>query len=360
MRRNPDLISVILLLLAVLAAAGAAAWWLKGRYELASPHYLWALLLLPAMAAWYLARRNKRRPTATLSTFPALLKGPIDLVARARHLPFAICLLALALMLLAMARPQSRDSWQDVTHDGIDIVIAMDYSASMLAKDFKPDRLDAARDVAMKFIDDRPNDRIGLVVYEGEAFTQCPLTTDHEVLKQLFTQARTGLINGGTAVGMGLATAINRLRESTSKSKVVILLTDGMNNAGTIQPLDAAQIAEELGIRVYTVGVGTNGRALSPVAIYPNGQYKYDYVDVEIDEGMLKKVAEMTGGRYFRATDEKKLRSIYQEIDRLEKTRVKVTEHSSHTEEYRTPLIAGCSLLFIGILLGNTLLRTTP
>ena len=360
MRRFRDLIPLLLLLLAVMALAGAAAWWLKDRYELASPQYLWALSVVPVLAAWYLFRRNKRRPAATLSTFSALLKGPLDLIARVRHVPFAFSLLGLALMLLAMARPQSKDSWQDVTHDGIDIIIAMDYSASMLAKDFKPDRLDAARDVAMKFIDDRPDDRIGLVVYEGEAFTQCPLTTDHDVLKQLFAQARTGLINGGTAVGMGLATAINRLRESTSKSKVVILLTDGMNNAGTIQPLDAAQIAEEMGIRVYTIGVGTNGRALSPVAIYPNGQYKYDYVNVEIDEDMLKKVASMTGGRYFRATDEKKLRNIYQEIDRLEKTRVKVTEHSTHTEEYRTPLIAGCSLLFLGMLLGTTILRTTP
>ena len=360
MRRYPDLLSVLILLLAVMAAALAAGWWLKDRYELASPHYLWALAAIPVLAAWYVFRRNKRRPSATLSTYRALEHGPVDLVAKARHLPFAFGLLGTAMMLLAMARPQSKDSWQDVTHDGIDIIIAMDYSASMLAKDFKPDRLDAARDVAMNFIDNRPNDRIGLVVYEGEAFTQCPLTTDHDVLKQLFLQARTGLINGGTAVGMGLATAINRLRESSSKSKVVILLTDGMNNAGTIQPLDAAQIAEELGIRVYTIGVGTNGKALSPVAIYPNGQYKYDYVKVEIDEEMLKQTAEMTGGRYFRATDEKKLRGIYQEIDRLEKTRVKVTEHSSRTEEYRLPLIAGCSLLFLGLFLGNTFLRTTP
>ena len=360
MRRRPDLIPVLLLMLAVLAASALGAWWLKDHFELAAPQWLWSLALIPLLAAWYVLRRNKRRPAATLSAYQALPPGPAGRPARARHLPFAMGLLGLALMLLAMARPQSKDSWQDVTHEGIDIVIAMDYSASMLAKDFKPDRLDAARDVAMHFIDERPNDRIGLVVYEGEAFTQCPLTTDHEVLKQLFAQARTGLITGGTAVGMGLATAINRLRESTAKSKVVILLTDGMNNAGTIQPFDAAQIAGELGIRTYTVGVGTNGRALSPVAIYPNGQYKYDYVDVEIDEPMMKKVAAITGGRYFRATDEKKLRTIYQEIDRLEKTRVKVTEHSSRTEEFRTPLIAGCSLLFLGLFLSNTLLRTTP
>ncbi len=360
MRRSRDLIILVVLLLLVHAATFAAWWWLKDHYELAAPRMLWALTLVPLLSIWFVVRRNKRRPPATLSTLKAMEHGPVDLVARARHVPFALALLGLALLLLSMARPQSKDSWQDVTHDGIDIMIAMDYSASMLAKDFNPDRLDAARDVAMRFIDDRPNDRIGLVVYEGEAFTQCPLTTDHEVLKDLFMKAKTGMINGGTAVGMGLATAINRLRESKSKSKVVILLTDGMNNAGTIQPLDAAQIAEELGIRVYTIGVGTRGKALSPVAIYPNGQYKYDYVDVDVDEAMLKKVAAMTGGRYFRATDEKKLREIYQEIDRLEKTRVKVTEHSSHTEEYFMPLAGGCALLVLSLLLGNTILRTTP
>ncbi|HMN06944.1 MAG TPA: VWA domain-containing protein [Flavobacteriales bacterium] len=360
MRRSRDLISLIVLLVLVHAALLLAAWWMRGRYELASPKWLWGLWVVPALAAWYVVRRNRRRPHAMLSTLSALHKGPVDLLARLRHIPFALALAGLGLMLLAMARPQSKDSWQDVSHDGIDIVIAMDYSASMLAKDFKPDRLEAARDVAIQFIDGRPNDRIGLVVYEGEAFTQCPLTTDHHVLKNLFMQARTGLINGGTAIGLGLATAINRLRESTSKSKVVILLTDGMNNAGSIQPLDAAQIARQLGMRVYTIGVGTRGRALSPVAIYPNGQYKYDYVDVDIDEPMLQKIADMTGGRYFRATDEKKLRAIYQEIDRLEKTRMKVTEHSTRTDEYFRPLLAGCSLLFLSLFLGNTLLRTTP
>lgn len=360
MRPSRDLIVLLVWQVLVHALTAAAAWWLLRHYEPASPRLLWGLLAVPLLSIWYVWRRDKRRPRATLSTVGAFRKGPADLVARLRHLPFALALLGLALMLLAMCRPQSKDNWQDVTHDGIDIMIAMDFSASMLARDFKPDRLQAARDVAMRFIDDRPNDRIGLVVYEGEAFTQCPLTTDHAVLNDLFRQARSGMINGGTAVGMGLATAINRLRESDGKSKVIILLTDGVNNAGTIQPLDAAQIAEQLGIRVYTIGVGTRGRALSPVAIYPNGQYKYDYVDVEIDEDMLRQVAEMTGGRYFRATDEKKLRGIYQEIDRLEKTRVKVTEHSRRNEEYKDVLLAGCSLLLLSLLLAHTVLRTTP
>src|SRR5690606_15968003 len=255
MRRSRDLILLIALLVLVHVALLVAAWWLRKQHELASPQLLWTLLLVPLLSIWY-AIRNQRRPRATLSTLGTLRNGPFDLLASLRHLPFALAMLGLGLMLLAMTRPQSRDSWKDMTHEGIDIVIAMDYSASMLAKDFQPNRLEAARDVAISFVDARPNDRIGLVVYEGEAFTQCPLTTDHRVLKNLFREARTGLITGGTAIGMGLATALNRLRESTSKSKVVILLTDGMNNSGTIQPLDAAQIADELGIRVYTIGVG--------------------------------------------------------------------------------------------------------
>jgi Ca-activated chloride channel homolog len=360
MRYKRDTVVLVIGLLLVNAAAAAATWWLVQRYELAAPKALWALFLVPLLSAWYLWRRDKRHPRATLSTFKALRQGPADPIARLRHLPFLMALLGLAALLIAMARPQSKDSWQDVTHDGIDIMIAMDFSASMLAKDFKPDRLEAARKVAMRFIDERPNDRIGLVVYEGEAFTQCPLTTDHAVLNDLFRQARSGLITSGTAVGMGLATAVNRLRESDSKSKVIILLTDGVSNAGTLQPLDAAQIAEQMGIRVYTIGVGTRGKALSPVAIYPNGQYKYDYVPVEIDEDMMKQVADMTGGKYFRATDERKLSEIYGEIDKLEKTRVKVTEHSRQNEEYFPMLLGGCVLLFTSLLMGHTLFRPTP
>ncbi len=359
-RLDRDLIVLMVMLVVAHVIAVLAGIWMARHYELANPRLLWALAIVPLLAVWYAWRRNKRQPRVTLSTVSALRSGPMDLMARLRHLPFVAGLLALALLLLSMARPQSKDSWQDVTRDGIDIVIAMDFSASMLAKDFKPDRLQAARDVAMRFIDDRPNDRIGLVVYEGEAFTQCPLTTDHAVLNDLFRQARSGLINGGTAVGMGLATAINRLRDSDSKSKVIILLTDGVNNAGTIQPLDAAQIAKQFGIRVYTIGVGTRGKALSPVAIYPNGQFKYDYVDVEIDDDMLRQVADMTGGKYFRATDEKKLKNIYQEIDKLEKTRVKVTEYSRRNEEYFPMLLAGCALFALSLLLERTFFRTTP
>lgn len=360
MRGVRELLPLAILLVLVHAALGAVAWWLWRHFELASPKMVWGLAAIPVLSIWYCWRRNKRQPRVTLSTTSVLARGPFDLKARLRHLPFVITLAGLGLLLLALVRPQSKDNWRNEQRDGIDIMIAMDFSASMLAKDFKPDRLEAAKNVAMRFIDDRPNDRIGLVVYEGEAFTQCPLTTDHVVLNDLFLKSRSGLIDGGTAVGMGLATAINRLRDSETKSKVIILLTDGVNNAGTIQPLDAAQIAQQFGIRVYTIGVGTRGKALSPVAIYPNGQYKYDYVQVEIDDEMLGKVAELTGGKYFRATDERKLKGIYSEIDKLEKTRVKVTEHSRRNDEYFRVLLAGCVLLGIGLLLERTYFRTSP
>lgn len=347
-------------LVLVNGAAAAAAWLTWKRFEAAHPELLWALALVPVISVWAVWRRRKRNAEVRLSTLSGLRHVPADLLTFLRPLSFSAGLLGLALLLIAMTQPQSRDDWQDVTREGIDIVIALDISASMLAKDFDPNRLEASKEVALHFIDDRPNDRIGLVVYEGEAFTQCPLTTDHNVLKDLFAQARSGLIQGGTAVGMGLATAVNRLRESEAKSRVIILLTDGVNNAGTVQPLDAAQIAEQYGIRVYTIGVGSRGKALSPVAIYPNGQYKYDYVDVEIDEDMMQQVAEMTEGRYFRATDERKLRDIYAEIDRMERTRIKVTEHSRRNEEYFPLVLAGAGCLLLAFVLDKSLLRTMP
>ena len=338
-----------------IAAAGVVL--LQRWFELARPQLLWALLVLVPLVVLRFHRERMRASLVKLPTLGVLAKGPIDLIALFRPLPFAAGMVGVAFLLLAMARPQSKDSWQDVKREGIDIIITLDISASMLAKDLRPDRLEASKKVAMDFIDGRPNDRIGLVVYEGEAYTQCPLTTDHRVLKELFAGARSGLIEGGTAVGMGLATALNRLRESEARSKVVILLTDGMNNAGTVQPLDAAMIAEQLGIRVYTIGVGTRGKALTPVARYPDGQFRFDYVDVEIDEPMMQRVADMTGGKYYRATDERKLKEIYAEIDRLEKTRIEVTEHSSRTEEYFPFAFWGSVLMLAGFLIDRSLLR---
>jgi Ca-activated chloride channel family protein len=343
--------------LLAMAGTGAVAWYLIKRFELAHPGLLWGLLLLALLGLLPLLRPSRRTHAVTLPTIGALINGPTDLLGLFRHLPRAAGWAGVACLLLGLARPQSKDSWQDVKREGIDIMITMDISASMLARDLRPDRLEAAKKVAMEFIDGRPNDRMGLVVYEGEAYTQCPLTTDHRVLKELFAGVQSGLIQGGTAIGMGLATAVNRLRESEAKSKVVILLTDGMNNAGTVQPLDAAQIAEQLGIRVYTIGVGTRGKALTPVARYPDGQYRFDMVDVEIDEKMMKQVADMTGGAYFRATDADQLKAIYAEIDQLEKTRIKVTEHSQRKEEYFPFLALGAGLLLAGAILDRSILR---
>lgn len=358
MRRNKDLALAILWIALALCGVGASLYWMLRKFDVAQPMFLWAMLVLLPVAAFYILRSVRKAPMVKLSTLYAFMNGPTDLLALFRHLPFAVGILGAGLLFMAMARPQSEDNWQDVKREGIDIVIALDISASMLAKDLRPDRLDASKRVAMDFIDGRPNDRIGLVVYEGEAFTQCPITTDHRVLKELFAEVRSGLIDGGTAVGMGLATALNRLRESEAKSKVVILLTDGVNNAGTVQPNDAAQIAAQLGVRVYTIGVGTTGKALSPVARYATGQYRYDYVDVEIDEPTLRNIAEITGGKYFRATDEGKLRDIYSEIDRLEKTRIKVTEHRSKNEEYFPFVELGGLLLLAGFVLDRTILRS--
>jgi Ca-activated chloride channel homolog len=357
MRADRD--RIVDLIWLVLAAAGVAAVWvlMDRRYDLAYPGALWAMGIVVLLALLQVLRATKRSARIPLPTLQAFTNGPTDLRAILRPLPQALGFGGLGVLVLAMARPQSRDSWQDVVREGIDIVITLDVSGSMLAKDLRPDRLEASKRVGIEFIEARPNDRIGLVVYEGEAFTQCPLTTDHRVLKELFAGTRSGMLEGGTAIGMGLATAVSRLRESEAKSRVVILLTDGVNNMGTMQPLDAAQIAEGLGIRVYTIGVGTRGKALSPVARYPNGQFKYDYVDVDIDEPMLEQVAEMTGGRYFRATDERKLKDIYQEIDRLEKTRMKVTEYSQRHEEYFPFAALGAGLLLFGLLLDRSLLR---
>ena len=264
------------------------------------------------------------------------------------------------MIIIALARPQSNLSWQNVSTEGIDIVVAMDISASMLAQDFQPNRLESSKQVAIDFIEARPNDRMGLVVYEGESFTQSPLTTDHRVLVNLFKDVKTGMVEGGTAIGMGLATAVNRLKESDAKSKVIILLTDGVNNAGSIAPITAAEIAKEFGIRVYTIGVGSEGRALSPVAVFPDGRYKYDYIDVKIDEATLQEIAKLTDATYFRATDEKALAKIYAQIDRLEKTKINVTEHSRKSEEYYLIALIGSILLISEFFFRKTILQTLP
>jgi len=251
------------------------------------------------------------------------------------ELPHAIRTFAIGMLIIALARPQSSDSVEDMTSEGIDLVLAIDVSHSMLSQDFKPNRLERSKIVAIEFIDARPHDRIGVVAYEGEAFTQVPVTSDHVVVKNGIMDLQPGLLQGGTAIGMGLATAVNRLRNSEAESRVIIILTDGMNNAGQIDPSDAAQLAELNNIRIYTIGVGTIGKAKSPVAFNASGTgYRYDWVDVRIDEDVLMDIANRTGGKYFRATNAEKLSSIYSEIDELEKTRFNVIKYQRKTEAY--------------------------
>ncbi|MBN31866.1 MAG: aerotolerance regulator BatA [Crocinitomicaceae bacterium] len=273
------------------------------------------------------------------------------------EIPYALRTLTIGMLTIAAARPQSSSSVEDLTREGIDIVLSMDLSASMLSKDFDPNRLEASKVVATNFVDDRPNDRIGVVAYEGEAFTQIPLTTDQRIVMNGISELRTGLLEGGTAIGMGLATAVNRLKTSEAESKVIILLTDGVNNAGKIEPLDAAQLAKLNDIRVYTIGVGTIGKARSPVAKVGN-QFQYDWVEVEIDETVLRGIAKVTGGRYFRATNEEKLASIYTEIDELEKTRFNVLRYNQKTEEFLPFGIAAVLVFFLEFLLRQFAIRT--
>lgn len=299
-----------------------------------NPHYLWLLALVPALIVWYVLRHKQQYPVINMST-----TQPLQGVAKSwreyfLHLPFVLRLVALSLMVIALARPQSTSRWSDTSSEGIDMVVALDVSTSMLAQDFKPNRLEASKNVAVDFVNDRANDRLGLVIFSGEAFTQCPLTTDHTILKSMFASVKTGVLADGTAIGMGLATAVNRLKESKSKSKVIILMTDGVNNQGAISPETAAEIAQKFNMRVYTIGVGTTGKAYSPVAMDASGKLIYDYADVQIDEKLLKNIASMTGGKYFRATGNKKLKEVYTEIDKLEKTRFETSEYRKRREEF--------------------------
>lgn len=356
--RSDSWIKIGVVVLATLLAGGLW-YYFRNDYDFANPEWFWGLLLIPAWGLITILRPTNHAEVQ-YSSLRFFNPQSADLLPLLRPALFLLRAGALVLILIALARPQSQSAWEDVTTEGIDIVISFDVSASMLAKDFEPDRLEASKRVAINFISQRPNDRIGLVIYEGEAFTQCPLTTDHRVLKDLFRDVTTGLIDGGTAIGMGLATAVNRLKESDAKSRVIILLTDGVNNRGSIPPVTAAEIAREFGIRVYTIGVGTTGKALSPTGIYPNGKYKYDYVDVEIDEELMQEVAEMTGGQYFRATDADKLENIYNEIDQLEKTRIEVTQHSRKHEEYFWFAAIGLALIGLEFLLRVSVFRMVP
>jgi len=324
----------------------------------ANPEWLYGLLLLIPLVAWYIWRQIKRAASLRFSGLDAFNQIKTPAKAYLRHILFVLRFLVFSLLFIVMARPQSINRWQKVSTEGIDIIIDLDISSSMLAQDFQPNRLEASKDVAIHFIAGRPDDRIGLVVFSGESFTQCPLTTDHAVLINLFKDVKSGMIEDGTAIGNGLATAISRLKDSKAKSKVVILLTDGMNNRGEIAPLTAVEIANTFGIRAYTIGVGTEGTAPYPVQT-PFG-IRYQQMKVQIDENVLKKIASMTGGRYFRATDNQKLKEIYAEINKLEKSKIDVKEFSKRQEEYLSFALLAAILLFAEWFLRYTVFRIIP
>lgn len=325
----------------------------------ASPYYLWLLALLVPMIAYYVWRTMQGGAAIRISTVEGVVHAPKTVRYYLRHLPFVLRAAAFALAVVALARPQDVEQNVRTNTEGIDIMLSIDVSGSMLARDFKPDRITAAREVAGSFIADRYGDRIGLVAFAGEAFTQSPLTTDQSTLQTLLARIRSGLIEDGTAIGNGLATAINRLRESEAKSKVIILLTDGVNNRGEIAPLTAAEIAKAQGIRVYTIGVGTKGMAPYP-AMDMFGNITFVNQQVEIDEKTLTTIAEMTGGQYFRATDKAKLKAIYDEINKLEKSKVEVFERITYHEQFLAWLLAALMLLTAEFLLANLVLKRIP
>ncbi|MFH0755745.1 MAG: VWA domain-containing protein [Bacteroidota bacterium] len=325
----------------------------------AYPAFLYALILIPVMIGWYIWRGRKSTSSMTLSGFENLDERVGSSRIWLRHLLFVFRLVMVILVVIAMARPQSSNQWEQVTTEGIDIVMCMDVSGSMRAMDFRPNRLEAAKNVGIEFVNARPNDRFGLVVFAGESFTQCPMTTDRAVMINFLKEIDFGIIEDGTAIGMGLATAVNRIKESNAISKVIILLTDGVNNRGDVGPLTAAEIAASYGIRVYTVGVGTQGNAPVPVQD-AFGRTVTRSMPVEIDEDVLKKIAESTDGTYFRATDNHKLREIYQQIDEMEKTRLDVKQFSKKKEEYFPFLLTAMLILMFEMMLRYTIFRTIP
>ena len=327
--------------------------------EFVNKEFFWLLLALPLAVLWYLFKHKKQTAELKISSLKGF-KITNSWLPKLRHILFVFRLLALALLIMALARPQSVDvSTKTKTTRGIDIVMAIDVSASMLAKDLSPNRLEALKKVAAEFIKGRPNDRIVLVEYAGESYTKTPITSDKAiVLQSLKTIKYNTIIEGGTAIGMGLATSVNRLKDSKASSKVIILLTDGVNNSGFIDPKIASELAVEYGIKTYTIGLGTNGMALSPVAILPNGNFQYGRIQVEIDEELLKEIAEVTGGKYFRATNNKKLEEIYDEINKLEKTEIEEFKYYNYEEKYRPLVILAGLLLLMELLLRFTVFRS--
>ncbi|RYC52217.1 vWA domain-containing protein [Flagellimonas olearia] len=325
--------------------------------EFANPQFFWLLLLLPLALLWYVFKHRNQTAALRISSIKGFSVG--SLTSKLRPTLFVMRLLALAAIITALARPQTEDiSTRTKTTKGIDIVMAIDVSSSMLARDLKPNRLSALKEVAADFIKQRPNDRIGLVGYAGESYTKTPITSDKAIVLNALREITYGELEDGTAIGMGLATSVNRLKESKAISKVIILLTDGVNNSGFIEPQTAADLAVEFGIKTYTIGLGTNGNALSPVAYNPDGTFRYGMRQVEIDEELLKEIAQVTGGQYFRATDNEKLEEIYDEINKLEKTEIEEFKYYKYEEKFRPLIFLAGVLLLLEWALRNSIFKS--
>lgn len=323
----------------------------------ANPEFFWLLLLLPLVILWYFFKRMEQSASLKISSLKGFSSASI--LPKLKPLLYIFRVLALAAIIVAMARPQTEDiSTRTKTTKGIDIVMAIDVSSSMLARDLKPNRLSALKEVAADFIRQRPNDRIGLVAYAGEAFTKTPITSDKAIVLNSLREITYGQLNDGTAIGMGLATSVNRLKESKAISKIIILLTDGVNNSGFIEPQTAADLAVEYGIKSYTIGLGTNGNALSPIAYNADGSFRYGMRQVEIDEKLLQEIADVTGGKYFRATDNEKLEAIYDEINKLEKTEIEEFKYYKYEEKFRPWVLLAGALLLLEWVFRNTLFRS--
>ncbi len=325
--------------------------------EFASPYFLFGLIIIPVLIIWYIFSCNKQQAYVRFSDTNFFDKLPKSWKTYSRHIVFILETIALSLFIIALARPQSSSKNQKVNVEGIDIVLAMDISGSMLAADLKPDRLEASKAVASDFVAGRPDDRMGLIVFSGETFTQVPLTTDHGMMLNMLKDMKCGMLEDGTAIGDGLASAVNRLKDSEAISKVVILLTDGDNNAGSIDPSTAAEMAKLFGVRVYTIGAGTRGMAPYPVQT-PFGGIKYQQVEVNINEPLLQNIAEVTGGKYFRAESKEKLQQIYDEIDKMERSKIEINEYKRLHEEFYPFVICGLILLIISFILKNTIFKS--
>ncbi|HUI63275.1 MAG TPA: VWA domain-containing protein [Bacteroidota bacterium] len=331
---------------------------LAHNVSFANPYVLLLLLAVPLLVYWYIRSQGSITSHYRFSSLRPFGALKPTLRERLRHIPFALRMLVVALLIIALARPQTASQGQDVYAEGIDIVLLLDISGSMLAEDLQPNRVEAAKEVAQSFIDGRKNDRIGLVIFAGQSFTQCPMTLDYRVLKNLLRQVKPGMVEDGTAIGMAIAQGVNRLKDSKAKSKVMILLTDGVNNRGEIDPLTAAQIAQTFSIRIYTIGVGTQGEAPYPI-MTPFGK-RYQNIPAEVDEKALAEIAEITHGQYFRATNNRSLRQIYADIDQMEKTRIEVKSYRSYTELFNDWALLGLIGAILEFVLSGTLLRKLP